>query len=416
MTMSVALSSGDQTMVRRANELSLLEIMRSREPLTLRELASETGLSWRTTSVIAESLVEAGWLVEMDADGASQRRGRPAKRYERRAEAGHVLGVDIGWENIRSVVADLDGVVVGSATVRVSVGEVASERIADVGHAALAALANAHLTADEVWAATVATSGVVGRDGVVTKSVLFEGWDRINPGTRLAHELGCPVTVLNDSTLAARAEQWQGHQSDDLIYLLAEARLGTGMIIGGQLHRGFAGAAGEIGEISELGWNTAAEKLIAGVEADNTDDAAAHVFEAARRGEAESLAAVDAYAETLARGLAAMVLTIDPEMIVVGGAFAAAADLLLPRFATLLKRTCIHPPRLVASQLGDAAVGLGAIRVALDTVEAASTQLDTATPFTPSDVKAQLRQSAGPEGLSNVDRAKPGSRLKGEWR
>ncbi|WP_377271691.1 ROK family protein [Peterkaempfera sp. SMS 1(5)a] len=396
MTESFPSAARDQTLLRRANELSVLAVLRGGAPRPLREISDATGLSWRSTQVVAEILDAQGWLVEAEADeGSGGRRavGRPARRYRFRAEVGHVVGIDVGTHGVQVFVADLEATIVGSHHAEVSPGDPAQVRLATAEHALHAALAEAGLQPKDVWAAAMGTSGVIDPGGTVTASALLPGWRGLNPGGQLGSVLQCPVDVANDANLAALAERWLGHRAETMIYLLAGVRLGAGLVIGGQLHRGAAGAAGEIGALRGVGWHDAAERLVAtaGGTEPRTDrgEAATRVFEAARAGDPVAVAAVDRFAADVARGVTAMVLTIDPDLVVLGGGFSHAADLLLPRLGTELAETCLHLPRLEASELGDNAVAHGALRLALDTVDQRMTSLDSTVPLAPAAIRGQ---------------------------
>ncbi|GII67511.1 transcriptional regulator [Sphaerisporangium krabiense] len=384
---SMPSAARDQTMLRRANELTVLAVLRDGTSRVMREIADETGLSWRTANVVTESLEAHGWLAS-EADTNGKRLGRPARRYRFRADVGHVAGIDIAAHAISVFIADLAGTIVGRHQVSVSPGDAAADRLATAEATLRAALSTARLDGTGVWAAAVGSTGIIGPDGVVSKSAVLPGWTGVDPGARLAHLLRCPVSVTNDCNLAVLAERWHGHRADTMIYLLTGVRLGTGLVIGGQLHRGSAGAAGEIGEIREFGWHDAAERLAAAAPGpvSDLDRAAAQVFAAARDGDAGCLRAVEQFSTDVARGLTAMVLTIDPDLVVIGGGFAHAADLLLPRLRQRLAGTCPHTPRLEASELGDESVGLGAVRLALDTIDQRITALDSATPLTPAAI------------------------------
>jgi predicted NBD/HSP70 family sugar kinase len=149
----------------------------------------------------------------------------------------------------------------------------------------------------------------------------------------------------------------------DFVYLLAGLRTGLGLVIGGRLHRGFGGAAGEIGALPAAGWIRAQEHLR------RDDGEAGDVFAAARAGDRSALAAVRRYVRDLSVGTAALVLTLDPQMVVLGGGFSRSADVLLDLLRRELDKQCIRTPEVLASQLGDEAVALGAVRLALDDAE-----------------------------------------------
>jgi predicted NBD/HSP70 family sugar kinase len=88
------------------------------------------------------------------------------------------------------------------------------------------------------------------------------------------------------------------------------------------------------------------------------------------------MARVDQVAARMARGIAAMVLAIDPEMVIVGGALTLAGDVLLGELRRHVLPLCLGPTRIEASALGDESVSLGAVRLALDRIEEDLLRLD----------------------------------------
>ena len=146
---------------------------------------------------------------------------------------------------------------------------------------------------------------------------------------------------------------------------------GAGSLIGGRLHRGFGGAAGEIGALHLLGREAFPERLLSTTAEplhplDET--AVARVFTLARAGDAGAEQAVERFIQRLVHDVAALVLALDPELVVVGGWAAGLDDLLVP-LRTELARYCLRPPRVALSGLGENAVAVGALRLALDHVE-----------------------------------------------
>jgi predicted NBD/HSP70 family sugar kinase len=84
----------------------------------------------------------------------------------------------------------------------------------------------------------------------------------------------------------------------------------------------------------------------------------------ARSGDRSAIEAVTEFADDLASGAAAMVLAIDPELLVIGGGSAPGADVFLDRFTETLGRICPLPPPVAVSALGSEAVALGGISLA----------------------------------------------------
>jgi predicted NBD/HSP70 family sugar kinase len=364
--------------------------LRSAPTLTLTELSRRTGLSRASTEDVVRELLEGGWLAEVPA--ASGMVGRPARRFRFRADAGRVLGVDIGGHKILALVADLDGTVLHSVRVAVTPAMGRMERLAALDGAVAEAVAGAGLTTADLWATGVATTGLVDGAGRVMLSEALPEWTGVDVGTHLRRLVGGPALVENDSKLAALAESWCGaaRYAKDVVVILAGLRTGAGLIIDGKLHRGFGNAAGEIGALPASGWIRAQEHLRAwpprsgpapgragaGRGADTHADKAADqeaaaeaVFEAARAGDRKAAAVVRRYVRDVAVGAAALVLTLDPELVVVGGGFSRSADLIAEPLRRELDRWCIRTPEVRISEFGDEGVALGALRLALDHVD-----------------------------------------------
>ncbi|MCF2527255.1 ROK family protein [Yinghuangia soli] len=367
------LTGGDSSLLRRINSAATLRALRGGAHLTVTELMDATGLSRPTVEGVVEGLLHERLVVEAEPDGPdARRRGRPARRFRFHAEAGHLLGVDIGSREVRCVLADLTGRVVARHSRPVDyVG--AEERLDRTRTAIAELLRRAHIPRDRLWAAGVGTPGIVDRDGVVTFSAALPGWTGTDLGGRLARSLRCPVLVENDANLAAIGERWQGVAagSDDVVYILAGLSPGAGSLIGGRVHRGFGGAAGEIGALHLLGRQAPPESLLSTTGTPLVpldEEAVAEVFRLARTGDPVAKEAVDRFVQRLVHDITAMVLTLDPEIVVVGG-WAAGIDDVVEPLRTELGRFCLRLPRVELSALGADGIALGALRIALDRAE-----------------------------------------------
>jgi predicted NBD/HSP70 family sugar kinase len=156
-----------------------------------------------------------------------------------------------------------------------------------------------------------------------------------------------------------------------MVFVLAGLSPGAGSLIGGRLHRGFGGAAGEIGALHLLGREVAPEHLLSttGTPLHPLDEqAVARVFALARHGDPRAGDAVRRFLRRLVHDVAALVLALDPELVVIGG-WAAGLDGVLDPLRSGLARCCLRPPRVVLSALGSEAIATGALRLALDHVE-----------------------------------------------
>lgn len=339
-------------------------------PKTIAAFAAATGLSRTAAEAVVLDLVERGWLVE-DGQEGHPGAGRPARHYRVHAEAGLLLGMDIGPNNIVVTVTDLLG---GSLAVRhrtVEPGTSAAERLDVAVDTAEQALAEAGRRLADVWIAAVGTPGIVNRGRV---EQVMSGANGPDPdlAAQLKSRLNCPVLLENDCNLAAVAERWRGvaRDVDDMVFVLSGNRTSAGLLLNGKLYRGHSGGAGEIGALSRLGWDEAPAHLEA-MRVDGKTVRRERVFALAAQGDPKAVAAVDAFSQGLAFGIAALALALDPAVVVIGGGIVNAGETLL----TPLQRHVSHYTydrisTIHVSSLGNQSVSLGAVRFALDAIDA----------------------------------------------
>src|SRR4051794_3776214 len=367
---------GDLSRLRQLNASAVLRELRGDQPLTLTELSKRTGLSRASTEDVARDLLGRGWLAEVAPASGSV--GRPARRYRFNAGAGRLLGVDIGGHKALALVPDLDGEVLNQTRITVDPEAGGRERLAVMDRCVAKALAGAGVEAGQIWSTGVATTGLVDGSGKVMLSDSLPEWSGVDLAAHVRRLVPGPVRVENDCKLAALAESWRGvaRYAKDVVFLLAGLRTGAGLIIDGKLHRGFANWSGEIGALPAAGWLRAPEHLhswIARSGRPEASDEFESVFFAARSGDRDAVRAVRGYVRDLAVGASALVLTLDPELVVIGGGFSRSADVMVEPLRRELDRWCLRTPEIRVSAFADEGVALGAVRLALDEVESTIT-------------------------------------------
>ncbi|MFI6481765.1 ROK family protein [Nonomuraea sp. NPDC050663] len=372
--MTLAVSGGDLQRLRKLNSLSVVAALRADGPMPLTNLAERTELARATVKQAVHDLIEQGWVAEMDPSAGAK--GRPARRYRFRAEAGRVLGLDIGAHNVRAALGDLDGNVLHLSRVPVTPALTRDERLEAVDRAIDACLAGAGATEDEVWAAVAGSTGYIDLEGRIVLSRAIRDWSGAPLAEHLSARLPCPVVVENDSRLAALAEHRRGaaQQVDNLVYLHLGRRPGAAVILDGAPLRGSSGAAGEIGVHPLFNLAASSDLLQAAVTPVTSGlapgEVAAAIFEAARQGDPGSTTAVLRYVKVVAMATAAMTLTVDPELVVLGGGFSRSADVLMEPLRAELETMCLRTPELRGSTLGEECVAVGAVCFAVDHLNA----------------------------------------------
>jgi predicted NBD/HSP70 family sugar kinase len=377
------LTGGDSSLLRRINSAVTLRALRDGAVLTLTQLVGETGLSRPTVEGVIEGLMESGLVVETDpamaaaSAGGSEnvrQRGRPARHFRFRAEAGHLLGIEIGTHGARAILSDLRGRTLGAYGMPIDESTEADERLALVRGTVAELLRRGGVSRDTLWAVGVGTPGIVDAEGVVQLGTALPGWTGLDLANRLRRSFRCPVLVENDANLAAIGEHWKGSAvgKGDVVFVLAGLSPGAGSLIDGRLHRGFNGAAGEIGSLHLLGQEAEPSQLLSSSGSrlrDPLDEAAvAQVLSLAQAGDHVAMDVRDRFLARLVRDVAALVLAIDPQIVVVGGWASGLGGVVEP-LREQLSRLCLRPPEVQLAALGDAAIAIGAVKLAFDHAE-----------------------------------------------
>lgn len=402
--MATRLPAGSPQLLRRLNSAHVLSAIRDHGPISRSALAKTIGLSKPTVNEVVEALLRDGTVVESIDNGSGRpaRPGRRARLLRFRADRGHVLGVDIGADKLLVLVADLNGDVVASERRRVAARERSHTEVLleRVRQAATASLKRAGIPRTRLQAVGVGTPGVVDpATGRLTLAPQLGGWEGLPLGQRLQRSFSCPVLVENEVHLAVLAERWRGAAQgiEDALFVQAGYGIGCGLLIGGRLYRGANGAAGEIGYLPfvsdgadrdglgpfehacggsayarhgrAVALQPSGRRLLELAGGDPAAVDAEIVFRAAAEGDRAARAIVEELVARLAEGVAAAAVVLDPDTVILGGGLSRAGGELLEPLQRHLRELVPIAPRVVLSGLGEESVALGAVRLAIQTVE-----------------------------------------------
>ena len=376
-------SPGVPQLLRLLNDRAALNLLFTEGPKTRAQLADATSLSKVTASQMVERLESRG-LIEAVGTRAGNR-GPNATVYAVVGGYAHVAGIEVGAESVSAACCDLVGNVVGRAEIETNDEEpgVAIRRaVAAVAH-------DAKIEQSQLWRVMLATPGLI---DPVSNDVGF-AWDlpTWHRGVRdaLQNELQRPVVIENDVNLAAVAEHRDGAAkgTDDVVYVWFGRGLGLGVILGGKLHRGVTGGAGEIGYLTVPGSPlpddfvkrrakgsfqrfVGADAVVElaeeyGISAASASEAVGLAHNSGDKGERF----FEVLATRMATGVASICAVLDPSLVVVGGEVGyAGGQTLASLIGAELPRIVPMSPRVVAGALPLHPVLQGAIRMSLDVV------------------------------------------------
>jgi predicted NBD/HSP70 family sugar kinase len=366
-------------LLKHLNERTVLETIRAAAPISRAEISRRAGISKPTVSLALQSLVDAGLVRE-----ASDAPGGPsygAVFFEPVPDAAYVLGLDLGSRFLRGAVCDLAGEMRARQDVEIR-GADADAALQAIGALHESLISAAALPRERIDGVVLGVPGVIDveRSTLQLTTPNIPGLEGREFGHELHEQFGIEVTIENDVNLAAVGERWAGvaRGVDDFAFLSIGTGMGMGLVLGGELHRGSHGAAGEVDwalagiaeEVDPSGDGTTAlaarlaPEGAAGTTLAPPYDARA-IFAAARRGDPLGRMVVEEVARRIAAHITPIAAVADPALVVLGGGLGANGDLLLTPVRRLLAAWIPYPPRVEISSLGDAAVLTGALAVGL---------------------------------------------------
>jgi len=245
--------TGDQTLLKQINRMAIVRRVRQQAGQSRADLAKETGLTKSTVSLLAQELIDEGWLVEHEIQitGALGRRPTPlAIDPDRLAMVGAELGVD----RIHVVATSLTGEIVWQADedfLSVDADGVL-QRLASL---LIDGIASVRAAGRQVLGAGVGLPGAVDESSGILKVAPNLGWRDIDVATPLRNALtnaglgDLPLYLQNEADVAALGEFEFGEAPvpEPLVYLSLGIGVGAGVVVNDRLFLGSAGFAGEVG-------------------------------------------------------------------------------------------------------------------------------------------------------------------------
>ena len=246
-------SSGALERLRAANQRTVLGLLAEEGPMSRADLVRASSLSRTTVSSLVAELIRHGQITETD-DRARPHKGgsgRPPVLVRLSAPAGGVVGVDIGHGHVRVAVADRLGTVLAEDHALVEVDAHGTEVLDHTAATVRALAARSDLPMEALLAIGMCVPAPLDRRSSRIRTGIMPGWQGLLPGDELERRLGIPVHVDNDANLGALAELHHGiaRGRHDVVYLKIASGVGAGIVLGGRLHRGATGIAGEIGHV-----------------------------------------------------------------------------------------------------------------------------------------------------------------------
>jgi predicted NBD/HSP70 family sugar kinase len=376
---------GTPRLLRAINDRAALELLLERGPLTRAQLGELTGLSKVTASQLVERLESRSLVARVGEQIGG--RGPNASLYAIVPSSAYVVGVEVGPRQVIASSADITGEV--ASRVEVSAHD-ADDPVGVVHAAVIEAARRADAPWQRVRRVVLGTPGLVDPGtGDISYAFDLPQW-QVGLLAALRADLRVPVTFENDVNLAAVAESSLGaaREVDDFALIWIDRGVGLAVVLGGRLHRGAAGAAGEIGYLPVPGAPVARDsrtRRSGGLTGSFQHTVSPETIRELARAQgftgatAEAVLravvaagpagepVLDELARRVAIGVAATCVVLDPGLVVLAGYVGQAGGIALAeRVRAHVATLTPISPRVVPTEVGADPVLRGALLTGLD--------------------------------------------------
>jgi predicted NBD/HSP70 family sugar kinase len=316
--------------VRDINRRVVLNLIRTKQPISRADLARVSGLQRSTISLIVEELVEDHWVLE-GPTGRLPRGRRPT--FLRLNDDRVIIGVDVRPTQITIALADVNGKFASQEVIPTprdpqTAVDALIERIERLMRAS---------HGKKIEGIGVSLPGRVERG---TERLVFApnlGWPDFDLRKPVEKATGLEVELENAANACVLAAVWFDQvASRNLVVVTVSEGIGTGILVNGRLARGLSGMAGEFGHVpldpngpecscgsrgcwEVFGSNRAALRYYFESSKHQRGMSFQDLLSLAEQGDERAAGALETMARHLGRGMRMIVAGLDPEQILVIG-------------------------------------------------------------------------------------------------
>lgn len=384
---------GSFKLMKQLNIAMVLDVIKSKGPISRSEIAELTKLTPATISNISKDLLNIDFIRESSLGESTG--GRPPVMLELNPDAAFVIGINLAPGVIEGVITNIEGKILRKTVVKLgkveavvvvnNLKEIIREMIIDFG-----------VEKSKIIGIGMAVHGIVNSKTGISEYAPFYDWKNLNLKKIIESEFKIPVHIDNDVNAIALGESWFGiaKSVSNFATVFVGNGVGSGIIIGNSPYYGVGYSSGEIGHIvveyngplCSCGNHGCLESLISDMnmldkykklvreekirEKKEIDSLLiSDVYIKANEGNEYAVAMVEEAGKYLGIAIANLINILNPTLVVVAGEITIASDLVIRKISetvnkfalkTIAEKTVIKP-----SALENNAASLGAVSLIL---------------------------------------------------
>ncbi|GER91089.1 xylose repressor protein [Dictyobacter vulcani] len=359
--------TGNRDFMKEINLSIVINLIRSRGPLSRTDIAHSSGLSQGAVSGLTGELLATDFIREIG--GGQSKGGRSPVLLIINPLAGFVVGVKLTEQSIVAVLTDMEAAIVHCTTTLATSLRDPQTAIETIIQTVETTIEESDVPRSKVIGVGIGLAGMIDSQESVCCYSPILGWRQVQLAQPIEQRLQLPVYIENDVNALTIAEHWFGEGRGLPHFLVATIGRGIGMgiVANGQIDRGAMGGAGEFGHITmqpggpqcgcgkagclealaadQAVVRMACEALAAGKQTsmqwaaqDPSQLTFDHVARAASEGDTVALAILNEAGRWLGLGLSYLVNLLNPQLIVLSGEGTRTGDARLEAASQMMKQ------------------------------------------------------------------------------
>lgn len=390
---------GSFKLMKSINRSLILNIIREKGPISRADIAKLTKLTPPTVSSFVKELLEAEIVIERNLGESSG--GRKPTLLTLSEDMFHVIGMDVGSQNIKTILTGITGKVIKKSVVPLPAQTTNEALLSLMIDSVSGILDHTKIDEEKIVGIGVSMHGIV--DVEEGSSVFAPNLNLQDiPIKRVLEDrFNMMVKVENDGRAMSLGELWFGNGAgiDSFVCINVGRGIGAGIIINGKLYHGSHFISGEIGHMiididgpqctcgnygclqtfasgpsivewvkkeMRLGHSSLLTNLTKGDLEKVTGEL---IYSSALEGDTLCKTALQQAGRYLGVGITNVIHTVNPRRIIIGGGVSNAGDLIMDNIIqTVNQRALTNPAKqteIILSKFGDDATAMGAVALIL---------------------------------------------------
>jgi len=372
--------------IRHENIKQLIKLLKnSKRKLSRADIARELSLSTPSVSSIVSVLIDNNIIIETDDENIGNNVGRKPILLKLNEDCGYLLGVLISEKKITIALANYLGEVIKNESFYYKDND--KKCLGFLIDSIEYLLKKHQINLDKLLSISISFPGVYDHDEQEIKFAPHSGdWQNEPIIRRLNEEYKCQVKMENNVNTAVLGEKWKGKiaKKNNAVYLKLGNGIAAGIIINGQLYRGYNSLAGEVGfsvtsskqltdKITDSGsfeqrfnTDTMLEKIKKdfGIEVSEFNELKTIV-----KDNPELSRYINNVNQNIKMLLINLISILNPEVIVIGGEYSQIIDDYIDDLKLQILKNVPFASEILVSELKDEVYVLGAIANSLQNLE-----------------------------------------------